>query len=141
VCDPALRGDATSCDGGDWSLVAADPDGSPTTRFTSAANATIGLLAATPTALYVGFNNASGVAVFRSVVAAPSTRTDFEGENGCSAAEHPVTCQGIGGAGFGLPTNTVIFDAAALTFDSADDGVYLTTGDGVGPVRVYRLYP
>jgi hypothetical protein len=109
------------------------------TQFNNPNNAAISLLAATSTQLYVGFDNSvDGIVVFRSALAAPSTRGDFEGQQACSAADHPATCAGLGGNGLDGVSNTRIFHGVSLTF-AATDYVYLAAGDGTSGLRVYRM--
>lgn len=138
VCDPALQGSATDCDPGDWSLVAPNATGATgQTTFENTNNAAITLLAATPAHLYVDFNNAvDGVVLFRSRtgVTSPAQRSDFEGTRGCSAANHPASCQGSGTNGFGVLTNKRVFAGEVLSFGGVDY-VYLTAGDGGSGVR------
>jgi hypothetical protein len=62
------------------------------------------------------------VAVFRSLVTAPSSRADF---------------QRVGPGGLGLSA-TRIFDAKAISFSGAQF-VYATVGDGSSPVQLVRL--
>ena len=111
------------CDPGDWALVAPNGSGdTQLTQFDDAGSSAITMLAATPTHLYVGFDNAGGIGVFRSALAAPAFRGDFER---------------VGGPGLGLSA-TRIFDAKALVF-SSNQSVYATVGDGVSPLSLVRL--
>jgi hypothetical protein len=120
ACAPGADG---LCDPGDWSLVAPNGSGdAELTQFDDPASVSITLLAATSTHLYVGFDNAGGVAVFRSLVTAPSSRADF---------------QRVGPGGLGLSA-TRIFDAKAIAF-SGSQFVYATVGDGSSPVQLVRL--
>ncbi len=140
-CNPTSSGDPAQCDGGDWSLVAPNSAGDAAlTQFNSANHTSVTMLAATSTHLYVGFDNlVSGVSVFRTSNPAAATRADFEGLGGCSAAQHPASCQGFGGAGLGNPSqNKRIFDGKGLQVGGVDD-VFLTVGSGTGPLSVYRL--
>jgi hypothetical protein len=141
-CTPALNGDANHCDGGDWALIAANsiPD-TQLSQFDNTAHTSITMLVATSSHLYVGYNSASGVSIFRSTTATPGTRADFEGEAGCSAANHPASCAGLGGAGLGDPANQRIFDARGLALDGTPTAVYVTVGNSDDPVRVFRLRP
>ena len=141
-CNPTATASATDCDAGDWELVAANAVGdSELTQFNNSNNRTIGLVAATSTSLYVGFNNeADGMMVFRSRVQ-PASASDFEGEAGCSAANHPGGCSGIGGGGFGDTDIEEVFDAKALTFGSVE-GLFFAAGGGLTtPARLYRITP
>ena len=120
ACAPGADG---VCDPADWSLVAPNGSGdAELTQFDDPASNAITLLAATPTHLYVGFDNAGGVRVFRSLVTAPALRSDFER---------------VGPAGLGLSA-TRIFDAKAIGF-SGSQFVYATAGDGASPVQLVRL--
>jgi len=120
ACTPGADG---LCDPGDWSLVAPNGSGdTQLTQFDDPGNSAITMLAATPTHLYVGFDNAGGVGVFRSALAAPASRGDFER---------------VGPPGLGLSA-TRIFDAKALVFPG-NQSVYATVGDGVSPLSLVRL--
>ncbi len=120
ACAPGADG---VCDPGDWSLIAPNGSGdAQLTQFDDPASSAITLLAATSTHLYVGFNNAGGVGVFRSALAAPASRADF---------------QRVGPPGLGLSA-TRIFDAKALVF-AGNQSVYATVGDGVSPLSLVRL--
>jgi hypothetical protein len=136
ACDPAGGVDPTGCDPGDWTLIAADASG--LTRFgnTNATAAT--LLVATPSHLYIGFDDAlGGVRLYRTSAGVPLTAADFTGSGGCSAAD--PACSGIGGNGFGDPVaNTRILDAKAIPFGGSTL-VHVTVGNGTGPVRMFRL--
>jgi len=111
------------CDPADWSLVAPNGSGdAQLTQFDDPGSSAITMLAATPTHLYVGFDNAGGVGVFRSALAAPASRGDFER---------------VGPPGLGLSA-TRIFDAKALVF-AGNQSVYATIGDGVSPLSLVRL--
>jgi hypothetical protein len=130
ACNPALGTSAVRCEPGDWRLVAANATGDTLlTQFNNANLTSITLVAATPTHLYVGFDGTNGVQVFRTASPAATSPTDFTGQLGCSAAQHPATCAGIGGAGLGTPSDTRILDGKALTFGSSS-AVWLTVGDG-----------
>lgn len=139
-CDPTLTAPAEHCDAGDWSLIVANTTGDPLlSQFNNGANVAISMLVATPTHLYVGFDNAAqGVVIFRSGAADPMAAADFEGDNGCSASASPTTCEGIGGFGIGSASNTQIFSASALTFGPST-AVYVATGSGATGVKVFRL--
>ena len=120
ACAPGPDG---VCDPGDWSLVAPNGSGdAELTQFDDPASVAITLLAATSTHLYVGFDNAGGIGVFRSLVTTPASRGDFER---------------VGPAGMGLSA-TRIFDGKAIAF-SGSQFVYATIGDGTSPVQLVRL--
>jgi hypothetical protein len=132
VCTP---GATQACDPANWSLLAANTSGDAMlTQFNDAANTAVTLLAATSTHLYVGFDNAGGVQLYRSVTATPGTSADFTGQGGCSAGS--ASCQGLGGNGVGAAA-TRIFDARALTYNGRDY-LYLTAGTGTAGVSVFR---
>jgi hypothetical protein len=136
VCSPERTGATLDCDPGDWSLVAPNSTGDTLfTQFNDADNVSISLLVATANALYVGFDNASrGVVVMRASTPAPLGRGDFTGKEGCSAAQFPSGCVGLGGNGLGAGA-TRIFDGKALSTGS----VHFTAGNGTGPAGLYRL--
>jgi hypothetical protein len=120
ACAPGVDG---ACDPGDWTLVAPNGSGDvELTQFDDPANTAVTLLAATSTHLYVGFDNAGGIGVFRSALSAPASRADFER---------------VGPPGLGLSA-TRVFDAKELTFAGAES-IYATVGDGVSPLRLVRL--
>jgi hypothetical protein len=128
-----------ACDPGDWTLIAANTSGdTQLSQFNSANNTAITLLAATPNALYVGYDDATdGVRLYRSSNASPSTMSDFVGQGGCNASAGSASCPGLGGNGFGAGA-TRIFDGRALNY-SGVDYLYLTAGTGSGGVRVFRV--
>jgi hypothetical protein len=129
----------SKCNANDWVLVAANTTGdTQLTQFNDPALTSITMLAATPTFLYVGFDSASGVQVFRTSNPATPNRAAFEGADACSAANHPASCDGYGGTGVGDVTHTRIFDGKALTF-GPDSSVWLTVGDGTNPVALVTL--
>lgn len=136
-CAPATTPPAEACDAGDWTLVAPNTVGDARlTQLDDADNTHLAFVIANGAFLYVGFDNPTdGVAVYRTSAAAPSA-ADFRGEGGCVATA--PGCEGLGGDGFGSPTtNTRLFDAVSLRFSSRDY-LYVTAGDGTGPVRVFR---
>ena len=132
-CAPATAGGP--CNAGDWTLIAPDLDPN-VSQFGNPNNKAVAFLAATATHLYVGFDNAvDGIVVYRTATAAASSRADFTGQLGCSAAL--ATCQGLGTNGLGA-TLTDIADAKALSFNG-QDYLYLSASVGAGPARVYRI--
>jgi hypothetical protein len=135
-CDPARRGDPALCDPSDWELVAADAGFRTRLGRASASAAT--LLVATPTHLFVGFDDPAGVQVFRTRVADPAVASDFTGKDGCLAGT--TGCEGLGSDGLGA-TLTRIFDAKAVATPEGRTDLFLTAGDGVGPAHVVRLAP
>ena len=139
VCGPEKAGSTLDCDPGDWSLVAPNSTGdTQLTQFNDPDNVSLSLLVATANALYVGFDNASrGVVLLRAPTAAPVSRDDFKGREGCSAAQYPSACVGLAGNGLGAGA-TRIFDGKVLGA-SGGELVFLTAGDGIGPAGLYRL--
>jgi len=138
-CNPAGPPDTTACDPGDWTLIARNAVGNTLlSQFDDTTRTRVTMLVATPTHLYVGFDDADGAVVYRTSDPAATTLADFTGRLGCTADQGPTMCPGLGGAGFGATTNTRILDADALTFGGAS-AVYVTTGDGSGPLSVYVL--
>ncbi len=130
TCTP----DAGRCYAADWRLVAANSTGDTLlTQFNDATLTSITMLVATPSYLYVGFDSTAGARVFRTSTTA-TTRADFEGLDGCSAAQHPATCAGYGGAGFGDSNNTRIFDAKAV-----GSRLWMTVGNGTVPVGLVMV--
>jgi hypothetical protein len=139
MCDPAATGDPTACDPGDWTLAAPNPSGDPDlTQLGDSGSSRAALLVATASWLYVGLESgASGVRLFRTSVAAPTSRADFRGQGNCVAGT--AGCQGLGGDGFGDPAhNTHFLDAKALA-PAGGAGLHFTAGNGTDPVRVYRI--
>jgi hypothetical protein len=135
-CDPTLGATATSCEPGDWTLVAPNPSGDALlTQLGSARNDRAALLAASATALYVGYDNPDGVQLFRTSEPFPTSIWHFRGRDGCIAGT--PGCQGLGGNGLGVGARRIL-DGKALTFGGVDR-VYLVAGDGTGPVRVFRI--
>ena len=136
ACTPTASGDPALCDPADFTLVARNSQGNVVlTQFDDGGNGAITLLVATAAHLYVGFNNAAGVQLYRSSVATPLARGDFEGASGCSAALHPTSCASIGGSGFGDAASVRIFDAAAL----GGTRLVVTTGNGAVGARVFSV--
>jgi hypothetical protein len=135
-CDPAGGADPAACDPGDWTLVAADASG--LTRFGNPNATAATLVVATPTHLYVGFDDAAGgLRIYRTNAATPLTAADFTGAGGCSAAD--PACPGFGGNGLGdTAGNTRILDAKAISFGGSTL-VFVSVGNGSSPVRVHRL--
>jgi hypothetical protein len=138
-CTPATSGVANQCDPGDWSLIARNSTGDTNlTQLDDPSLTSITMLVATSEYLYVGYDSASGVQVFRTSASSPTTASAFEGADGCSAAAHPVSCGAYGGAGLGIAGATRILDAKALTF-GASTAVWMTIGNGTGPLSLVML--
>jgi hypothetical protein len=139
-CDPARRGDPLLCEPADWQLVAADASFRTQLANSQLANPQVraSLLVATPTALFVGFDDP--VTLFRTRVADPAIASDFTGKDGCIAGT--AGCEGIGGDGLGAPGVLLrIFDAKAIATPEGRTDLFLTAGDGVAPVRLVRVSP
>ena len=137
-CNPALGADPAQCESGDWSLVAPNSSGdTQLTQFNNASNSAITLLVATAQHLYLGFNDAAGVQIFRTAIPSASARSDFTGQAGCNAAT--ASCRGLGGDGLGAGA-TRLFDGHAFTYSQLE-WVYLSAGDGSTAPRIFRLAP
>ena len=100
-------------------------------------NGAVTLLAATPSWLYLGYDSLLGIQVFRTSAATPVNAGDWRGAAGCLAG-NPFTCHGIGGKGLGDSRNRRILDAQVLTVNGVTE-LYIATGTGTGPVRIYRI--
>jgi len=135
ACAPGAN---NRCDPQDWTLIAANGVGDTgLSQFDDPQNVRVTLLAATASHLYVGYNNAAGLVLYRSRVSAPLSRADFEGAAGCDASLAPSSCDGLGGRGLGAGA-TRIFDGRVLTY-GGKDYPYLTAGNGSSGFRVFRL--
>jgi len=135
MCDPGADG---QCSASEWRLVAANVKlDSTLTQFDDAGNKSISLLAATSSHLYVGFDNAAGVQIYRAATATPINQADFAGAAGCNASQHTAGCAGIGGAGLGAGA-TKFFDGKALTFSSGEQ-LFVAAGDGAAAARLFRF--
>ena len=110
------------------------PDNPLVSRLGAGSTGAASLLAATPGWLYVGFDGPDGVELFRAA-RAPHAAADFEGRGGCSAASRG--CEGLGGRGFGRGA-TRLFAATVLS-PAGGTSLWITAGDGVGPVRLFRI--
>jgi len=112
-----------------WQLIAANSTGdTQLSQFNNPNNAAIGLLAATSTHLYIGFDNADGIVIFRTTLAAPTARTDWTGSAGCDAASHPASCDSVADAIIGA-SHTRIFDGKTIT-SGGTTSVFVVAGDG-----------
>jgi hypothetical protein len=132
-CSPS----AGQCAPGDWTLAASNGSGDLLlSQLGQATNGALSMLVATPRWLYLGFDNLStGLQLYRAS-ATPQTVGDFRGASACTAGS--TGCQGLGGNGFGDASLTRFFDAKVMTIGGATS-LWLTVGDGSGPVRVYRV--
>jgi hypothetical protein len=135
----APTGPKQQCNPGDWSLVA--PNLAPRdvflTQMQDAKNTAIALLAAADGYLYVGFNNAAGVQIYRTANPAAATQADFTGQSGCTAGGGG--CAGFGSNGLGQSVTRIV-DARAISL-AGTTAVYLTAGTGTSPVSLFRIYP
>jgi hypothetical protein len=137
-CDPSLGTDPLQCEPGDWSLIAPNTSGDTRlSQLNDAGNTAIALLVATANHLYVGFNNASGLAIYRTQIPSAAAIADFTGHQGCTAGQSG--CTGRGGSGLGAAL-TRIFDGHAFTYSGAE-WVYVSAGTGSAAPRLYRLAP
>jgi hypothetical protein len=120
-CTPATTGGATTCESGDWTLVA--NNGSGLSNMGDVNNKEISMVVTNGSYLYVGFDSANGIQIWRTNNTNPTLAGDFTQE---------------GASGLGFPVaNTSIFDAKSFNF-SGIDYLYLTAGKAGGAVRVYR---
>ncbi len=135
ACTP---GADLECAPSEWALIANNSLGDTSlSQFNAAGNTSIGLLAATASSLFVGFNNAGGVVIYKTTAVAPAARSDFRGASGCVASG--PACQGLGNNGLGAPaSNRQIFDSRVLTF-AGSSWLYLVTGNGTSAVQVWRI--
>jgi hypothetical protein len=120
-CSPASSGGATTCEAADWTLVA--DNGSGNTTMGDANNVTISMVVTNGSYLYVGYNNANGVQIWRTNSADPAIEGDFS----------QISTNGLGDTA----NNIEIFDAKPFNFGGTNY-IYLTTGKTGGLVKVYR---
>ncbi|MBI5508121.1 MAG: hypothetical protein HY903_05155 [Deltaproteobacteria bacterium] len=121
-CDPALNAPATSCEAADWGVVA--DGGTGLTNFADANNRTLSMAVANGSYLYVGFDNTSGVEIWRTNTANPGAATD-------------VWTQ-VGADGLGDAANIQqIYSAISIQLGSRYY-LYVSAGKGGVPVRVFR---
>lgn len=118
-CTPLL---GFPCSPASWSLIAPNGSGNAQlTQFDDSSLMTISLLVATSQHLYVGYDGAGGIKLYRSTAFTPTVRGDFGS----------WITQGFGNG------VTQILDGRALTFAGVDF-LYLAARAGTGPVQVYR---
>ncbi len=137
----SCAGTSSKCDSADWSLVAPNsPVEIQLTQFNNINNSAISLLEATPTHLYVGFDNAvNGVVLYRTDAAAPAQGSDFTGLDGCAAG---FSCAGLGGDGFGIPlTNTQFLDSESIDVGDGLFQIFALVGDTTSALNLYRFQP
>jgi hypothetical protein len=137
-CDPSLGTDALQCEPGDWSLVAPNTSGdSRLSQLNDPGNTAIALLVATASHLYLGFDNASGLTIYRTQLPSAAGIADFTGHQGCTAGQGG--CTGLGGSGLGAALSR-IFDGHAFTY-AGTEWVYVSAGTGSAGPRLFRLAP
>lgn len=123
-CTPGTSGGATTCEAGDWTLVA--DNGSGYTTFGNSNNKVVSMIVKNGSQLYIGFDNAvDGVQVWRTKagVTNPSSASDFEQ---------------IGSSGFGDATNIQqIYSGLSLT-QGGVNYLYVSAGKNSQPVKVFR---
>jgi len=121
-CSPAA---GQPCTSSNWTQVAPNGAGNLLlSQFDDSSLSTVSLLAATSQHLYVGYDSAAGIALFRSTTAAPAAQADFQRW-----------------ATVGLDAGlTQIVDGQALVF-GPKEFLYLAAHPASGPVRVYRVAP
>jgi hypothetical protein len=121
-CSPAA---GQPCTSSNWTQVAPNEAGNLLlSQFDDSSLSTVSLLVATSQHLYVGYDSAAGIALFRSTTAAPAAQADFQ---------RWATV----GLGSGL---TQIVDGQALVF-GPKEFLYLAAHPASGPMRVYRVAP
>ncbi len=137
ACAPGLTGTASDCDPGDWSLVAANSTGRTTlTQFDDADERAHHPACGDrepPLRRLRSPRRDRDLPLRRA--RALRARGDFEGKAGCRA---DASCVPYGDRGLGQAANTRIFDGRAATIGGIE-AVFLTTGDGSAPIRLYRL--
>ncbi len=132
-CDPTNAGadatNPTTCESGEWSLVAENASTGKTNMNVST-NKKVSVLVKNGSQLYMGYDNATtGIQMWRtkSGVTNPATESDFEP---------------IGGNGFGDTSNNLELYSAVSLEQSGSYYVYVTAGrpgsTPVQPLRVYR---
>lgn len=122
MCTPSLLS-LTDCNAGDWQLVGAAAGSPNHTQLGATLLPAITLVAATSSHLYIGFDSAAGVEVFRTSATAPPGAADFVR---------------LGAPGLGVPTATQIIDGRRLVLPG-DDHVWLTVGSPSTPVTLVKL--
>jgi hypothetical protein len=122
-CVPGTTGGATDCDIGDWSLVAENGT-TGRTNMGDVNNKWITLLIRNGDYLYIGFDNpTSGLEIWRTNVANPSTAGQFEQ---------------IGGNGLTDPTRYLRNFSAVSMQQGIDHYLYVSAGDNSLPLAIFR---
>ena len=121
-CDPSATGGATTCEAADWSIVA--DGGSGITNFGDTTNRSMTMVVANGSYLYVGFDNANGIEIWRTNTANPgSATTDWEQ---------------IGGDGLGATSTMQQIFSAISVQQGSDYYIYLSGGKNGTPISIYR---
>ncbi len=123
-CTPGTTGASTTCEAGDWSLVAENVS-TGKTNMGSTSNSKITLIAANGSQLYIGYDNSNGAQVWRtkSGITNPTSESDFE----------QVGTSGLNGTA----ANTQLFSAVSLQQGSVYY-LYISAGNSGIPVKVFR---
>ncbi|MDV6235424.1 Ig-like domain-containing protein [Leptospira ellisii] len=120
-CDPSLTGNASDCDAGDWSVVG--DDGTGFTNFGNSSNHSMTMVVTNGSYLYIGFDNESGIQIWRTNLQNPGSAS--------------TSWEQIGGNGLGDSLNRQIYSAISGT-DGGVNYIYVSAGKNNQPVRVYR---
>ncbi|MDI7235107.1 Ig-like domain-containing protein [Leptospira santarosai] len=128
-CDPTNGGadavNPTTCEATEWSVVGDDNTG--LTNFGNANNHSMTMLVTNGSHLYMGFDNANGVQIWRTKagVTNPGANTsDWEQ---------------IGGNGLGDATNnTQIFSGTSANATNGTKYIYVSAGKNSVPMRIFR---
>jgi hypothetical protein len=125
-CVPGTTGGVDTCESGDWSIIDGNSDG--VTNFGQPGNRTLSMVVVNGPYLYVGFDNAGGVQIWRTKVGEtnPDSEDDFIK---------------IGDNGLGEPLIIKeIYSAISIPDASAPNKryLYLSAGYNAIPVQVYR---
>lgn len=120
ACNPS----SNLCGPGNWSLVPNQSLDPQLTQMDNAALTTVSLLVATSQHIYVGYDGAAGVRLYRT-----------NNANGAPANTDDFSSVSVAGLGSG---STQILDGQALTLGTREY-LYLVARAGNGPAQVYRL--
>ena len=127
-CDPTNGGadvtNPTTCEASEWSIVA--DNGSGFTDFGISTNRAITIAVKNGPYLYIGFDNTTGVRIYRTKVGVtnPSATSDFEA---------------VGSAGLdGDTTNIQQIFSAISVLSGSDYYLYVSAGKNSTPVKAYR---
>jgi hypothetical protein len=121
-CTPATSGSATDCDAGDWTLVAQNGS-TGLTNMADTNNRSLTMLITNGTYLYMGFDNNSGLKIYRTNAADPASESDFSL---------------VGTQGLGDPTNIRNIFSATSVQQGSDYFIYLAAGRNGQPLAIYR---